>query len=191
MYYKSILCVSKNYGISYANNIPWRIKDEMRFFRERTTKVYSPYKKNCVVMGRKTFDNILFNGNNKNGLQNRLNIVLSKDSDLQKKYKHNHNIQVINSFEKLEKILKVYEKYNIIETCWFIGGVAIFDYAFKKNYEIFLNIIDEEYECDNFIDKKKFDDYKTVYSTEVYFFCEIKFKPVKIQKMILKKEINN
>ena len=57
-----IVAFCQNYGISFKNNIPWRISEDLKFFRKMT-------KDSIVVMGRKTFESI------GHPLTDRLNIV--------------------------------------------------------------------------------------------------------------------
>ena len=51
--------------IGRGNTLPWRLKSDMRFFKEQTTG-------NVVLMGRKTFDSL-----GRKPLRNRYNVVLS------------------------------------------------------------------------------------------------------------------
>ena len=55
-----ILATDSNYGISKNNQIPWNIKEDMKFFKEITSH-YSfdeDYVKNTIIMGRNTADSI-------------------------------------------------------------------------------------------------------------------------------------
>lgn len=61
-----IVARSKNGVIGVDNRIPWRLRDDMRFFRETTTG-------NTVVMGRKTFESL------GKPLPNRRNVVITRD----------------------------------------------------------------------------------------------------------------
>lgn len=60
-----IVAVAKNRVIGNRGTIPWRIKGELKRFRELTTE-------NVVIMGRRTFEDI------GKPLPNRTNIVLSR-----------------------------------------------------------------------------------------------------------------
>jgi dihydrofolate reductase len=61
----SIVAVNRAGVIGCGNTLPWRLKTDMRFFRETTTG-------NVVLMGRKTFDSL-----QRRCLPNRQNIVIS------------------------------------------------------------------------------------------------------------------
>lgn len=65
----SIVAVDRNGAIGCRNELPWKLKSDMKFFRENTIG-------NAVIMGRKTYDSI--------GccLPRRTNIVLSHNNVL-------------------------------------------------------------------------------------------------------------
>lgn len=187
MSFKIILCVSKNFGFAKNNNLPWLIKEEMLFFKTQTLFVNNKNKKNCVIMGRKTFEDILSRPGNENGLKDRLNFVLTTNKDLTEKYKNNDNIKIVNNYYDLEVLINNYRNTNTIETFWFIGGLSIFKYALKKNYQVFLNIIEEEYDCDVFIEPSLFENYKVFNAYSEQHFCHIKNKNVIINYYVINK----
>ena len=61
----SIVAVNREGVIGCGNTLPWRLRTDMRFFKEQTTA-------NVVLMGRKTFDSL-----GRKCLPNRHNIVIS------------------------------------------------------------------------------------------------------------------
>ena len=65
-----IAAVDRKRAIGKGGKLPWHYPADMKFFRETTTG-------HAVVMGRKTWLTI------GKPLKNRLNIVLSRDSDLE------------------------------------------------------------------------------------------------------------
>jgi dihydrofolate reductase len=66
----AIVAVSKNNAIGKHGKLPWHYSADMKFFRETTTG-------HAVVMGRKTWLSL------GKPLKNRLNIVLSRDSNIE------------------------------------------------------------------------------------------------------------
>ncbi|MEM6827153.1 MAG: dihydrofolate reductase [Pseudomonadota bacterium] len=66
----SIVAIDRNGAIGCDNNLPWRLKTDMSFFRTQTTN-------NTVVMGRKTYDSL-----GGKPLPKRNNIVLSHNAVL-------------------------------------------------------------------------------------------------------------
>jgi Dihydrofolate reductase len=65
-----IAAVSQNNAIGKGGKLPWHYSADMKFFRETTTG-------HAVVMGRKTWLTL------GKPLKNRLNIVLSRDSNIE------------------------------------------------------------------------------------------------------------
>jgi dihydrofolate reductase len=66
----SIVAVNAEGVIGSKNALPWRLRTDMRFFREQTTG-------NVVLMGRKTFDSL-----GRKCLPNRTNVVISHNFGL-------------------------------------------------------------------------------------------------------------
>lgn len=63
----SIVAVSKDGVIGVGNTLPWRVKTDMKFFKESTSN-------NVVIMGRKTYDSL-----GQKPLPNRFNVVVSHE----------------------------------------------------------------------------------------------------------------
>ncbi|KNE95568.1 dihydrofolate reductase [Puccinia striiformis f. sp. tritici PST-78] len=69
-----IVCATKTNGIGTAGKLPWRLKEDMNFFKYVTS--LSPSKmKNVVIMGRKTWESIPVKFR---PLSNRINIIVSR-----------------------------------------------------------------------------------------------------------------
>lgn len=67
----AVVAMSENNAIGVDNDLPWRLPDDLKFFKKTTL--------GCpVIMGRKTFESL-----NGRPLKERLNIVLSRKEDLQ------------------------------------------------------------------------------------------------------------
>jgi dihydrofolate reductase len=133
-------CIGKD------NQIPWKLKDDMKFFRETTTGF-------PVIMGRKTADSL------GKPLPNRENWVLSKNNDLKWAYE-TLGFKLTTSLDGLIHHLNVYDH----KKAFIIGGAQIYDLALD------MDIVDEIYHTwvdvtikggDTFIksyfDLKKFD----------------------------------
>ncbi|KAJ1656234.1 dihydrofolate reductase [Dispira simplex] len=77
-----IVAASPEGGIGYAGKLPWRLRGDMKFFRQVTTQVpTSPTIQytNAVIMGRKTWESI---PHTFRPLKNRVNIIVSRNRDL-------------------------------------------------------------------------------------------------------------
>jgi dihydrofolate reductase len=107
-----IAAVDRKGAIGQGGKLPWHYSADMKFFRETTTG-------HAVVMGRKTWLTI------GKPLKNRLNIVLSRDS----------NIEPQESLIVLSDIESVISFNNSLTTDLFvIGGAQIYE-AFLPHIE--------------------------------------------------------
>ncbi|KAJ1967439.1 dihydrofolate reductase [Dispira parvispora] len=77
-----IVAASPEGGIGYAGKLPWRLRGDMKFFRQVTTQVPPSLDveyTNAVIMGRKTWESI---PQTFRPLKNRVNIIVSRNRDL-------------------------------------------------------------------------------------------------------------
>ena len=74
MNFSLVVATDLNRGIGLKGDLPWRLKGDLAYFRDLTSKTLDPNKKNVVIMGRTTWDSI---PEKFRPLPNRLNIVLS------------------------------------------------------------------------------------------------------------------
>ena len=74
---KMIAAACEGLGIGKNGDLPWRLKEEMKYFT-RMTKAAAPGRKNAVVMGRKTYESI---PPKHRPLNDRVNVVLTKQKD--------------------------------------------------------------------------------------------------------------
>ncbi|CCH59232.1 hypothetical protein TBLA_0B03940 [Henningerozyma blattae CBS 6284] len=73
-----VACLMPSYGIGYQGKLPWRLKQEMAYFKQLTTNTRDPTKQNAVVMGRRTWESI---PSRFRPLPSRLNVVVSRGFD--------------------------------------------------------------------------------------------------------------
>src|SRR5829696_3329058 len=107
-----IAAVARNGAIGKGGELPWHYSSDMKFFRETTTG-------HAVVMGRKTWLTI------GKPLKDRLNIVLSRDS----------NIEPQDSLLVLSDVDSVISFNNSLTTDLFvIGGAQVYQ-AFLPHIE--------------------------------------------------------
>ncbi|KAK9711069.1 Dihydrofolate reductase [Popillia japonica] len=141
-----IAAVCENMGMGKNNNLPWRLKTEMAYFTEMTSRTLSDKKQNVVIMGRKTWDSI---PSKFKPLPNRINFVLSRsDLDLNQ-YKDTYAFKSFDEMiDKLnnEKFQEAYEKI------WVIGGSHIYKMCLDNKYfhRLYLTEIKKTYDCDIF-----------------------------------------
>ncbi|ABN65593.2 dihydrofolate reductase [Scheffersomyces stipitis CBS 6054] len=70
-----VAALKPDLAIGFQGKMPWRLRKEIRYFKDVTTKTSDPSKINAVVMGRKTWDSIPARFR---PLPDRINIVLSR-----------------------------------------------------------------------------------------------------------------
>lgn len=117
---KAIVAVDRNNAIGKDNDLPWKLKGDMKHFVATT-------KNKTVVMGRKTYESI------GKPLPNRQNIVITRDSDLVI-----DGVDVVNSIDEVKSIAQ-----NAIVI---IGGGEIYSLFAKEIKEFWVTEVKTEIE---------------------------------------------
>jgi dihydrofolate reductase len=107
-----IAAVDRKGAIGKGGKLPWHYSADMKFFRETTSG-------NAVVMGRKTWLTI------GKPLKNRLNIVLSRDTDIEPQ-------ESLIVFSDIESALSFNK--SLSTDLFVIGGAQIYE-AFREHIE--------------------------------------------------------
>jgi len=107
-----IAAVDRKGAIGKGGKLPWHYSADMKFFRETTTG-------HAVVMGRKTWLTI------GKPLKNRLNIVLSRDTDIEPQ-------ESLIVFSDIESVLSFNK--SLRTDLFVIGGAQIYE-AFREHIE--------------------------------------------------------
>lgn len=114
-----IVAFSQNRGIGFNGKLPWtKIESDMKRFIQLTTITKDNSKKNCVIMGRKTWESIL------KPLNNRLNIIISSTI-----YINNDNTRTFKTLDDALKYCYMLQRYNEIESIFVIGGEVCYKEA--------------------------------------------------------------
>jgi dihydrofolate reductase len=144
----SIICaMDESNGIGKDNSIPWHIKKDLTFFKEKTLG-------HVVIMGRKTFESIIkFLGK---PLPGRQNIVVTQHPD--KIFK---DVRFVNNIETALGIGKKLEKNGDV---FLIGGSRIYDEGLKFTNRLYLTMVKGKFDCDTFF--PDYSDFKKVVSEE-------------------------
>ncbi len=132
-----IACVSADRGIGQDNQLLWRLKPDMQFFRQTT-------QGHTVIMGRKTFESL------GRPLPQRKNIVLSHQKI------DSEGVTVLNS----DRELRDYINQHPEETIFIIGGAKLYEMFCNDVHEIYLTEVQASKPADTFFpefDKSKFD----------------------------------
>lgn len=127
-------------GIGKGNTLPWRIKKDMDFFKTVTTSTIDPFKRNTVIMGRKTWQSIPVKFR---PLPNRHNIVLTRDIS----YKADGAI-VCDTPQKA--LLKAEELLS--ERVFVIGGEDVYTQfmSYDTLQTVYLTKVKGDFGCDKF-----------------------------------------
>jgi len=146
-----IVAHDQELGIAKNNQLPWRIPQDLKHFREVTTTVSDNGLKNAVLMGRKTWDSI---PSKQRPLPKRLNIILTRQDNADFS---GPDVLVARDFE--EAIAKAQQLP--CENCFVIGGAEVYRQAlnspaFKRLYT---TEIMGTFDCDVF-----FPDYASLFS---------------------------
>jgi dihydrofolate reductase len=129
-----IAAIGSNNVIGVRGTIPWRIPEDLRFFKEKTTG-------HAIIMGRKTWDSI------GRPLPNRLNIVVTRHSlmspDKVRIGASAFGIRVANSLE-----LALAHAREVDEEPFIIGGAEIYRLALPLVTRMFITRVKYEGEGD-------------------------------------------
>ena len=129
-----IAAVSRNGVIGHANELLWRLPEDLKFFRRTTTG-------HPVVMGRKTWDSIPARFR---PLPGRTNIVVTRQASW-----HADGALVAHDFEQaLEMALESVATNPHGLRAFIIGGAELYALALPHADELLLTEIDRDYEGD-------------------------------------------
>lgn len=104
----SIVAVNEDGVIGAGNTLPWRIRTDLKFFRETT-------ENNVVIMGRKTYDSL------SGPLKNRLNIVVTHGFGF---FEQSKNCLVAHSIDEAIAIAEL--KRSKRQEVFVIGGATMY-----------------------------------------------------------------
>lgn len=140
-----IVAADSNNGIGKNNNLPWRLKGDMKYFKEKTTTTTVYSERNVVIMGRNTWVSI---PEKFRPLPDRLNIVLSNNHEFLKTLPEG-----VVGVTSLDSALDYCKSLQNINNVFVIGGAILYKEAFThpECFEILLTRINKSFECDTFI----------------------------------------
>ena len=141
MSFSLVVAADENLGIGIKGDLPWKLKNDMKFFRDLTSQTKDNTKINAVIMGRTTWESI---PEKFRPLPNRLNIILSttlaKDS-----------IKTAEIANSLNQALEICQKKSV-ENCFVIGGGKVYQEAISSPHceSIHITEIKSNFSCDTF-----------------------------------------
>lgn len=138
-----IVAISENNVIGKENKLPWQIKEDLKYFKDKT-------RDGVVIMGRNTFESV-----GSKPLKDRINIVISsKSPDL-----FPSDVTVVDNIEDAVSIAKEYGK-----DVWFIGGVGIYKTSIDKGLvdQMYITRVHNEYDGDTFFPEVNWDGWEII-----------------------------
>lgn len=126
-----IVCINKhNNAIGYNNDLLFKLKQDMKFFKITTIRTDDISKQNAVLMGYNTYTSI---PTKYFPLKDRINIIISNNhyKDIKQKIK-NESLQNVYVFRNILNAVHYCNNMNTIETLFVIGGASIYDFFIKK-----------------------------------------------------------
>jgi dihydrofolate reductase / thymidylate synthase len=150
-----IVATDKNLGIGKYNQLPWKLKSEMNFFKNKTQSK-TPYYTNIVIMGRNTWESI---PEKFKPLKNRINIILSSNNINLGKYQNTYYSKNVSNAINFINSLSI----NIGEV-FIIGGQKLYHEILSNSDTELYNLdyiyqteIYKDFDCDTFLyDKKEY-----------------------------------
>ncbi len=128
-----IAAIDSNRGLGKDNTIPWKLSEDMKFFKEVTLN-------STVIMGYNTYQSL---PEKNRPLKNRYNIVVTRRKG---EFVDQSNENLL--FTDMNGVFD-YIRYNTLNKDIFvIGGEQIYHYFVKNSNKIFLTVIDKKYDCD-------------------------------------------
>lgn len=143
-----IVAHAQNRVIGKGNEIPWYIREDMKFFKEAT--MGKP-----VIMGRKTYESIPAKHR---PLPNRTTFLLTRDTN----YEVDHpNVKVVHDFEKA-----LFEAKLMGEEVYVAGGAQVYDLALPYTDRVYATVLLQDFKGDTYFPQLSSDEWYVVDSIE-------------------------
>lgn len=133
-----VAALRSNGGIGINGKMPWRLRKEIKYFKEVTSRTTDANNINAVLMGRKTWESI---PKKFRPLPNRINIVLSRSHE-NKVSETDENVIFANS---ISESLRQIPPSKRIERVFVIGGAEIYNELINDDSVEYLLITDVEH----------------------------------------------
>lgn len=138
-----VAALEPKFGIGYQGKLPWRLRKEMKFFKDVTTQARSGAV-NAVVMGRRTWELIPAKFR---PLGNRVNVVLSRS--------HKNTIdEGVFYFDSFDSVMKHFHtmSYKVgqqdIDKVYVIGGAQLYSMCMQEKKLDYLLLTRIQYKGD-------------------------------------------
>jgi len=166
-------------GMGFKGDLPWqrKLKKELDYFKNLTTKVQDVSKQNAVIMARKTWDSI---PKRLRPLKDRINIVVTRNKDLTEEILKESAIPAAS----FEEALQIASNPLKVEQVFIIGGSSLFQEALKSPHldRIYLTQVLKHFDCDVFIPQISEDQFDLESESEVQIESEIPYQFLTYQR---------
>lgn len=170
MKYSLIVCIHEaSNAIGNKNQLLFRLKNEMKYFKHTTIFTKDVNKINAVIMGYNTWNSI---PEKFRPLQNRLNIVISKNhyEDVKNEIV-NKKIKNTLIFDSIQTSIDYLNLKDNIETCFVIGGESIYRYFINNDiidkYYITKVMNNIDYNCDTILPNIEYDNLNQIDKNDI------------------------
>lgn len=140
-----VVATDLNRGIGVLNQLPWKLKGDMAYFKKLTQTTTDFKKKNMVIMGRKTWESI---PDTFRPLACRINVVLSRQRQVLTDEDTYHQL----SLDEALLFGATLKNQNKVERIFVIGGAQIYQLAVQHPLcqRIYQTTVYHHYDCDAF-----------------------------------------
>jgi dihydrofolate reductase len=160
----------ENGAIGNNGHLLFRLKEDMRYFKELTLSTSNRNLYNVVIMGYHTWKSIPVKFK---PLSGRINIILSKNhyDNVLSEIDGLDQVFVVSNYEEIDNILHKY--VDMIEKVFYIGGALIYKHALleKKVDKLYITEITTphilDYNCDTVLDPDLFLDYQLEHESDL------------------------
>jgi dihydrofolate reductase / thymidylate synthase len=140
-----IVAHTEKLGIGLDNGLPWKsLKKDMKHFRETTIGTIDSEKRNCVIMGRNTWESI---PSKYRPLAKRLNLVISSTLKI--------DTGDTKTFTSLSDALTYSYDNSLVERTFVIGGSQVYNEAIERMdlAKVISTIVKKDYKVDRYFPK--------------------------------------
>nr|AIA15248.1 Dihydrofolate reductase [uncultured bacterium] len=122
-----VAATSNTFGIGRKGTLPWKIAEDMEFFKTITSTASSG-KINAVIMGRKTYESIPAKFK---PLSGRTNVILSRNPELRNVLNLPESVHVKSNLSDALNLLK---EDQAIDRIFVIGGESVYREALESKF---------------------------------------------------------
>lgn len=188
-----IVAIDSNNGIGKRNKLPWKIKQDMDFFKKKTTFTPYPESYNVVIMGYNTWKSI---PERNKPLDDRINIVITNNhqeefsDDSTKSDEKSYNfITDIHTATSFQNALDMAYSLKVVNNIFVIGGKKVYEEALTHPdlRHLYSTKLMNDYKCDTQINYSN-SNFEIIYESDTNLYLDKKLDDeVELQFITLKK----